>query len=129
MINHLERLNLCLIAIILLLLSLNVLHHSDLHDASKTPCVPPLLEQLPDTDIPSPLSPLVVYNSLSNSNSLFFIRYTPEDTFKQQWFLVQIDYDESTILKMKAESTGDYHVNFLARHPDDKHLCDDKARW
>ena len=30
---------------------------------------------------------------------------------------------------MEPENTGDYHVTFLARHPDDKHLCDDKARW
>ena len=30
---------------------------------------------------------------------------------------------------MTSETTGDYHVNFLAQHPDDTHLCDDKARW
>ena len=102
---------------------------SDLHDVSKTPYVPPSIDQFPDTDILSPLSPLVLFNSLPNSNSLFFIRYTPEDTFKQRWFLVQINYEETALLKMNPETTGDYHVNFLARHPDDTHLCDDKARW
>ena len=60
---------------------------------------------------------------------MFFIRYTPEDTFKQRWFLVQINYDETALLKMTSETTGDYHVNFLARHLDDKHLCDENARW
>ena len=30
---------------------------------------------------------------------------------------------------MEPETIGDYHVNFLARYPDDKHLCDDKARY
>ena len=35
---------------------------SDLHDALQTPCIPPLLEQFPDTDIISPLSPLVLFN-------------------------------------------------------------------
>ena len=30
---------------------------------------------------------------------------------------------------MEPETTGNYHANFLARHLDNKHLCDDKARW
>ena len=102
---------------------------SDFHDVSKTPCAPPLINKFPDTDIISSLSPLVLFNSLSNSNCLFFIRYTPEDTFKQRWFLVQINYDETSLLNMTPETTDDYHVNFLARHLDDSHLCDEKARW
>ena len=36
---------------------------------------------------------------------------------------------EILILNMDPATTGDYHVTFLARHPDDKHLCDDIARW
>ena len=134
LINHLENPNLCSSMIIPLLLFPNALHHhftsvSDLHDASKTPCVPPSIDQFPDTDILTPLSPLVLFNSLSNSNGLFFIRYPSEDTFKQRWFLVQINYDETALLKITPETTGDYHVNFLSRHPDDTYLCDDKARW
>ena len=60
---------------------------------------------------------------------VFFIRYTPEDIFKERWLLVQINYDEISLLKMNPETTGDYHVNFLARHPNDTRLCDDKDRW
>ena len=30
---------------------------------------------------------------------------------------------------MQPETSGDYHVSFLARHPADKHLCDEKDRW
>ena len=30
---------------------------------------------------------------------------------------------------MDPSTTGDYHVTFLSRHPDDNHLCDDVARW
>ena len=30
---------------------------------------------------------------------------------------------------MDPSNTGDYHVTFLSRHPDDNHLCDDAARW
>ena len=44
---------------------------SDLHDDSTTPCVQPLIEQFPDTDILSPLSPLVLFNSLSNYEVFF----------------------------------------------------------
>ena len=101
---------------------------SDLRENSKTRCVPPLIEQFP-TGILSPLSPLDLFNSWSNSNGLFFIRYTSEDTFKQRWFLVQINYDKTALLKINPETTSDYHLIFLARHPDDTHLCDDKARW
>ena len=68
---------------------------SYLHDESRTPCTPPLIEQF-DTDILSPFSPLVLFNSLSNSHGLFFIRYTPEDTFEQRWLLVQINHEDET---------------------------------
>ena len=30
---------------------------------------------------------------------------------------------------MNSSTTGDYHVTFISRHPDDSHLCDDVARW
>ena len=47
----------------------------------------PLIERS-DTDIIYPPSPTVLSKLLSTSNGLFFIRYTPEDNFKQRWFLV-----------------------------------------
>ena len=75
-----------------------------------------------------PPSLLVLSKSLSTSDGLIFIRYTLEDTFKQRWFLVQIDHVESTILNMQPDTTCDYHVAILERHPDNKHLCDDKTR-
>ena len=101
---------------------------SDLHAETNTIPPSPLIENS-DLDILYPPSPLVLSKSLSTSDGLFFIRYTPEDTFKQRWFLVQVNHVETTILNMYPENIGDYHVTFLARNPDDKHLCDDKARW
>ena len=98
---------------------------SDFHVETRTPFASSLIEQY---DF-SPLSTLVLFKSLSNSNGLFFIRYTPEDTFKQRWFLVQINHEETTLLKMELETANDYHITFLTRHPDDKRLCDDKAQW
>ena len=44
---------------------------SDLNDESKSLCVPPLIEQLTDTNILSSLYPLVLFNLLSHSNGLF----------------------------------------------------------
>ena len=101
---------------------------SGLHTDTKT-ILPSLLIDASNTDILSPPSPLVLSKSLSTYHGLFFIRYTPEDTFKQRWFLVQVNHVEKVILNMHPDTTGDYHVTFLARHPADKLLCDDRARW
>ena len=74
-------------------------------------------------------STLTLHNSLPNSDCLFFVRYIPENTVKANWFLVQINHAETLTLEMDSKTTGDYHVTFLSRHPDDGKLCDDKARW
>ena len=63
-----------------------------------TNTIPPLpLIEKSDTDIHSPPSPLDLSKSLSTSDGLFFIRYTPEDTFKQRWFHVQVHHMETAI--------------------------------
>ena len=115
LINYLEHLNLCSIIIILIFFPEPQLalftFLSNLHDETKTISSSPLIEKS-NTDILSKPSPIVLSKSLSISNGLFFIRCIPEDIFKQQ-----------------LETIGDYHVIFLARHPEDKHLCDDKSRW
>lgn len=50
---------------------------------------------------------------MSTYDCLFFYIYIPEDTFKRSLFLVQINYDDTTILKMKPEARGDYQVNLF----------------
>ena len=30
---------------------------------------------------------------------------------------------------MNSKSTGDCHITFISRHPNENNLCDDKARW
>ena len=74
-------------------------------------------------------SPIVLFKSLSTSDGLFFIRYTPEDTFKQKWFLVQINPEKIAILNMQRETAANYHITFLEQDPANKHLYDNKARW
>ena len=39
-----------------------------------------------------------------------------------------IYYLEKIIFNMQPEIIDDYYVTLLARHPNDKHVCDDKAR-
>ena len=60
---------------------------SDLHAETNTIPKSPLIEKS-DTDILSSPSPIVLSKSFSTPHSLFFIRYTSEDNFKQRWFLV-----------------------------------------
>ena len=42
---------------------------------------------------------------------------------------MKVNHVETTILNMHPDTTCDYHVTCLARHPDNTHLCDDKSRW
>ena len=101
---------------------------SDLYANTNT--IPPsLVIDTVDTNILSPPSPLLLSKYLSTSDGLFFIRYIPKYTFKQRWFLVQINHVETSILNINPATTGDFHVTFLTRHTDDKHLCDNRARW
>ena len=61
---------------------------SDFHTETNKIPPSPLIEKS-DLDILSLPSPLVLSKSLSTSDGLFFIHYTPEDAFKQRWFLVK----------------------------------------
>ena len=63
------------------------------------------------------------------SSSLFFIQYIPEGSIRPRWFLVKIELDLTYSLDLQPETTGHYLVAFLARHPRDKQLTDDFARW
>ena len=84
----------------------------ELHKDTNT-CPPlPLSEAVDDTPS-SPSSPLVLHAYLDKTNCLFFIHYLPEDTIRFRWFLVQVNHIETSILKMKPFTTGDYHVTIL----------------
>ena len=55
---------------------------------------------------------LFLSKSFPSSDGLFSIHYTFEDTFKQRWFFLQIDHEETVILNMKPETIDDYRVVF-----------------
>ena len=101
---------------------------SELHQETDT--YPPITSIGPDDySLSSFPSPLTLHRLLSNSDYLFFICYIPENTFKLCWFLVQINHAETTLLNLDSKHTGDYHVTFISRNPDDSHLCCNTARW
>ena len=50
------------------------------------------------------------YSTVTNSDCLFFIRYTAEDTIKWRFFLIKINFESTEKLNMKPKITGDYHV-------------------
>ena len=99
-----------------------------LHAETEIISVSPLIEKS-NTEMFYLPSPIVLFKSLSTSDGLFFIRYTPEDTFKQKWFLVQINPEKIAILNMQRETAANYHITFLEQDPANKHLYDNKARW
>ena len=73
-------------------------------------------------------SPSILHNSLAKSDCLFFIQYTPENTLKIRWFLVQIDHVETVLLKIGSKIAGNYYLTFLSHHPNDNDRYNDAAR-
>ena len=68
-----------------------------------------------------PSSAQALYNELQTSqDKLFFVQYIPAGTVRARWYLVQIDYDLSTIDPVCSESKGIYQCSFLARHSKDQ---------
>ena len=79
---------------------------------------------------PSPVPPHILADQvLASRDQLFFIRYTPADTMRQRWYLVQIDLQATEELNSAWKTNGKYFCVFLARHPDDKNKSDEFARW
>jgi hypothetical protein len=61
-----------------------------------------------------------------SNNKLFFVRFTPANTLRPRWFLVQIEQQNSDETPLPF---GVYFCTFLQKHPSDKHKSDDKSRW
>ena len=64
---------------------------------------------------------------INNScDKLFFVRFTPSDTLRPKWFLVQVVIADSNDDPIQ---NGNQFCTFLHKHPKDKNLADDKSRW
>ena len=59
-------------------------------------------------------------NSVNLSDALFFIQFTPDNTMRCRWYLIQV-YLDSTITMNKDHAVNrKYWYIFLSRHPDDR---------
>jgi hypothetical protein len=59
-------------------------------------------------------------------DKLFFVCFTPSNTLRPKWFLVQVVPPDSGD---DALPHGTQFCTFLHKHPKDKDLADNKARW
>ena len=62
-------------------------------------------------------------------NKLFFIQYTPEDTLRRRWYLVQIDMESTATANPDYATNGKYWCIFHYSHPNDKDKSDEFSRW
>lgn len=87
---------------------------------------PPLIET---SNIPEPTALPSQLDINTLSNSLFFIHYTPTDTMRRRWYLVQIDTESTIGVNPSWESNAQFWCVFLARHPQDNAKSDEFSRW
>ena len=88
---------------------------------------PTVIEDVVDTpdrtdDVNSKLN-----NLFSNpGDNLFFVKFTPSNTLRPKWFLVQISALDSDDVPL---SHGHFFCTFLHKHPKDSSVADNKVRW
>jgi len=100
-----------------------------------TPAIACPIEASPPIDHPlllSQVNPATIHHAIQcNLGNLFFIHYTATNTFRPQWFLVQIDINASNHHPecIHHVTSGIYFVKFFAKHPTDEVLSDPDSRW
>ena len=60
-----------------------------------------------------------------SQSNLFFIKYTPDNTQRQCWYLVQIDLEAPLELNKDYPIRDSYHYVLLAKHPNDASKSDE----
>jgi len=68
-------------------------------------------------------------NIASSKDKLFYIKYTPDQTMRSRWYLVQIDIESTMEVNPDVLSNGNYWCMFLAKHPEDNKRSDEFSRW
>ena len=96
--------------------------------SGKNICNPTFIEDVADTpDRTDDVNSNFDSNLFSNpGDNLFFVKFTPSNTLRPKWFLVQVavlDSDDEPL------SHGNYFCTFLHKHPKDSSVADNKARW
>ena len=66
---------------------------------------------------------------LQSKDKLFFIRFTPAQTMRARWYLVQVNIEDTQELNADYIKNGIYYCCFLAKHPSDTGKSDEFSRW
>ena len=71
---------------------------------------------------------LVVPRTLDLSNQLFFVQYTPADTMRRSWYLIQVDMPSTLEMNPNYATNGEYWCVFHFKHPSDIKLSNTNSR-
>ena len=97
----------------------------------------PLITESPPA-IPSQISPAPSHPSslqslheriLTSNDKLFFIKFTPANTLRSRWYLIQVDIASTEEQQLNPTHTNKYWCIFHAKHPSDNKKSDETGRW
>ena len=74
-------------------------------------------------------NPTTTTTIANSQNKLFFIKYTPSNTLRARWYLIQVDPESTATTNPDFKSNGRYYCTFLAKHPSDNHKSDEFSRF
>ena len=85
--------------------------------------------ELPAIECADRVDALVVPETLDLTNQLFFVQYTPADTMRRSWYLVQVDMPSTLEVNPQYAVNGEYWCVFHFKHPSDIKLSHANSRW
>ena len=87
-------------------------------------------QPIEDEIVPTlPTTSQIATKIAKSKNKLFFIKFTPDGTLRERWYLIQIDMDSTKSLNANFVDNGQYFGSFLAKHPNDSKKSDEFSRW
>ena len=98
--------------------------NQELHTSTNS--TPHAIEHTPILDDPpSPTATTIT----TSKDKLFFISFTPNNTLRARWYLIQVDMASTIETNPAFNTNGRYYCTFLAKHPNDKHKSDEFSRF
>ena len=99
-----------------------------LHEETATTL--PSIEEIPISDPVVSTTARNLYELLTQSNqTLLFIQYTPNETLRPRWYLVNVDIVATTESNPNFRTNHKYFCSFLAKHHADHNKSDECSRW
>ena len=85
-----------------------------------------MLQPTEDKILPMiPVASQIVSQITKSNSKLFFIKFTPDGTLREMWYLIQIDMEATKSLNATFADNGQYFGIFLAKHPGDSKKSDE----